>query len=417
MVGTGVEVYYTYSEDDSRHDSQANNNSLHGRNMVTKKGSSELMSEAITDERGEEYNQEEENEPIQYATKIMSSSSIRSTKSDFTENLNELQHGNSSVLSMKPSKAHLGDKKKWTTMSKWLETKAAPSPALKHIIFSNGETAQDRLDKVSQPSKNQKPVNKKLMLLGALAIMMVVALVAGVSTSSAEEKNKDSESAVISEDDVEVANEVTVAQTVCSCSPRVFTFKLDFSATCPPLPPPFPPNSVFGAGVKDYTCSIGSEPVPFSGQKRDGESETDYQQHFDALQPSDFSTSQLFENSPDTASGATASDSVPVLIDSIQFLEVDVDFNVINQDPTYVKCSFTNGDVFNYTSISAQDPDPSSYPGGLHMVLRGDNAAGDFIRNVFTISYTNDCGVQTFNKNETIGWVIFVRLFVQTDLI
>lgn len=51
------------------------------------------------------------------------------------------------------------------------------------------------------------------------------------------------------------------------------------------------------------------------------------------------------------------------------------------------------------------------------MVLRGDNAAGDFIRNVFTISYTNDCGVQTFNKNETIGWVIFVRLFVQTDLI
>ena len=45
----------------------------------------------------------------------------------------------------------------------------------------------------------------------------------------------------------------------CSCSPQTFVFQLNLLASCPALPPPFPPNDVFGAGVKDYTCSIGLE--------------------------------------------------------------------------------------------------------------------------------------------------------------
>ena len=53
----------------------------------------------------------------------------------------------------------------------------------------------------------------------------------------------------------------------CSCSPREFGFRLSLSSACPPLPPPFPPNAYFGAGVKDYTCSIAPEPV----QDRDEE--------------------------------------------------------------------------------------------------------------------------------------------------
>lgn len=51
----------------------------------------------------------------------------------------------------------------------------------------------------------------------------------------------------------------------CSCSPQTFVFRLNLLASCPALPPPFPPNDVFGAGVKDYTCSIGLEPIPSSG--------------------------------------------------------------------------------------------------------------------------------------------------------
>ena len=53
----------------------------------------------------------------------------------------------------------------------------------------------------------------------------------------------------------------------CSCSPPKFIFKLALSAACPALPPPFPPNDVFGAGVKDYTCTIGPEPIPSDSER------------------------------------------------------------------------------------------------------------------------------------------------------
>ena len=92
---------------------------------------------------------------------------------------------------------------------------------------------------------------------------------------------------------------------------------------------------------------------------------------------------------------------------SIQFIEVDSSFNVINQDSSYVRdIDFVSGDVFNYTSIGANNL--GVIPGGLNMVLRGVNAAGEPVRNVFTITYTNDCGVPTFENGDAIGWVVFV---------
>ena len=66
-----------------------------------------------------------------------------------------------------------------------------------------------------------------------------------------------------------IALPASLAQTStkCSCSPRKYVFKLNLAAICPPLPPPFPPNEVFGAGVKDYTCTIGPEPLPSAPQQ------------------------------------------------------------------------------------------------------------------------------------------------------
>lgn len=195
---------------------------------------------------------------------------------------------------------------------------------------------------------------------------------------------------------------------VCICSPREYYFKLDLSATCPDLPPPFPPNDVFGAGVKDYTCTIGPEPVP--GENRvEGEPRS-------ILPFTDEEVRKL-----QTTLGSTIDDFVipdiidpePVVIDSIQFFEVDPDFNVINQDPSYVRdVEFVNGDVFNYTSISSlittSGKENYSVPGGINMVLRGYNAAGERVRNVFTITFTNDCGVPTFEAGDEIGWVVVV---------
>lgn len=232
----------------------------------------------------------------------------------------------------------------------------------------------------------------------------------------------------------------TYAQTdtdvVCSCSPKQFVFRLDLSASCPPLPPPFPPNDVFGAGVKDYTCTIGPEPIP-TGTEVVTSEDTDVV--IDEDEEEEGGTGRSLQNGVGKVYRSTAldffpelgeividqsewssenfstsqvadvdvGDTVPVTIYSIQFLEVDQQFNVINQDSSYVRdIDFTNGDVFNYTSIQGQIP--GVVPGGMNMVLRGVNAENEPIRNVFTITYTNDCGVQTFQDGDAIGWVVFV---------
>ena len=98
----------------------------------------------------------------------------------------------------------------------------------------------------------------------------------------------------------------------CSCSPPKFIFKLALSAACPALPPPFPPNDVFGAGVKDYTCTIGPEPIP---------SDSEVEELQSSINVTNLAT--IIES-------ASAADTVPVSIYSIQFLEVNKSFNVIN---------------------------------------------------------------------------------------
>ena len=195
---------------------------------------------------------------------------------------------------------------------------------------------------------------------------------------------------------------------LCSCSPREYYFKLDLSATCPDLPPPFPPNDVFGAGVKDYTCTIGPEPVPDKKSVGNKPRSVPFSQE-DVRQLVDGTTREM-----DDFDIPQIIDPEPVVIDSIQFFEVDPDFNVINQDPSYVRdVKFVDGDIFNYTSISDLVPTSRSetnlVPGGINMVLRGYNAAGERVRNVFTITFTNECGVPTFDVDDEIGWVIFVR--------
>lgn len=232
----------------------------------------------------------------------------------------------------------------------------------------------------------------------------------------------------------------------CSCSPREFFFKLDLSALCPSLPPPFPPNDVFtSGGVADYTCNIGPEPVPKTmknGGSRDGStrhrglrSETLGMDLSEGSITDFFSETEVKDSrtvTGDDVKGLTQSaivateDTVPVSIYSVQFLEVDSDFNVIHQDSAYVRnIDFKDGDIFNYTSIIAQDPEggdedtagTSAIPGGMNMVLRGVNAAGDPVRNVFTITYNNDlCGTPTFEGGEAIGWVIFVSVLFSLSL-
>jgi len=229
----------------------------------------------------------------------------------------------------------------------------------------------------------------------------------------------------------------------CSCSPRQFRFKLNLSATCPASPPPMPPNDDFNGGVKDYVCTIGPEPIPQTPQEMTSEDTADLVLPEDVDEPTrrrgsgvgtyketvtDYfpeldkdsvgkdhkTTAQDFQYQLELSSANISTSSVvisdmdvePVSIYSIQFLEVDTEFKIINQDSAYVTgIDFKSGDVFNYTSISAQDA--NVIPGGMNMILRGVNAANEPVKNVFTITYTNDCGIQTFEEGDAIGWVVF----------
>ena len=233
-----------------------------------------------------------------------------------------------------------------------------------------------------------------------------------------------SSSPVAGQEDVPDDDASDVAE--CSYCPREYTFRLYLSSPCPALPPPFPPNDVFGAGVRDYTCNVGPEPKPKSslssvegegggggGGRGRGRNNrelqttniTDYFPEY-SVDDLEWSSQEYSASQIEEASMTPTLDTVPVAVYSIQFLEVDPDFNVINQDSSYVRdIDFVDGTVFTYASIIETS---TTIPGGMNRVLRGVNAAGDPVRNVFTITYTNDCGVPTFEVGDSIGWVIFV---------
>ena len=95
----------------------------------------------------------------------------------------------------------------------------------------------------------------------------------------------------------------------------------------------------------------------------------------------------------------------PACIYSIQFLEFNPGFDVINQDSSYVRdVEFVDGTVFGYNSVAAS----GTVTRGMNIVLRGVNEAGEPLRKVFTIAYTHTCDVDTFRRGDAIRWVVLV---------
>jgi hypothetical protein len=150
---------------------------------------------------------------------------------------------------------------------------------------------------------------------------------------------------------------------ICSCSPSVYGFTLDFSKDCSS------DTLQDNAGVDVTLCR-------------------------DAL-------------------GDVAS------VTSIQFLEFDTSGNlvVINQDDSYFDTSLGDGDSFEFTSISA-DLDPSVgiedqldlVPGGAQLTLKGLDADGGDVMARYTWAYTNSCSddAVTVESGDEIGWVVIV---------
>lgn len=183
-------------------------------------------------------------------------------------------------------------------------------------------------------------------------------------------------------------NTLVTAQKECSCAPRKYKFRLDFSGTCPPETRP--PNDYFGPGVEEYTCIIGDSPV----QDRSKEQESD-RRHL----------TQLVDVFPELLiSTQNIKDQTPVVISSIQFIQQDQSGNPI--ESTLLEEDKIDGETVRFTSSIVDKPEQIPYR--ITMILRGFNADQQAIQNTFTIEFTNTCGVPTFTEGEQIGWVIFV---------
>ena len=197
---------------------------------------------------------------------------------------------------------------------------------------------------------------------------------------------------------------LATAQQECSCAPREYRFRLDFSGTCPPQTPPFPPNDYFGSGVKDYTCSIGDSPV----QESLREERNPIRRRLDTLEGEvKVDDTQLVELFPEILiTTQNVADQTPAIISSIQFIQQDRQGNPI--ESVLREANKSDGETVRF--ISSIVTKPEQIPYRITMILRGFNRNQQAIQNTFTIAFTNTCGVPTFTEGERIGWVIFVSV-------
>lgn len=155
----------------------------------------------------------------------------------------------------------------------------------------------------------------------------------------------------------------------CVCSPAMIGLTLDFSLSCPPE------NVLTGndQGIDDIFCQIMEEP------------------RFQAE--------------------STEAELLPVEITAVNIFELGLDLRVIKQ-MFLPGVSFLDGETIFYESIIKDTPASTiadeDLPGGLQIVLKGVNLAGNPITNSFILTYSNLCDVVPFFEGNSIGWVVIV---------
>ena len=160
-------------------------------------------------------------------------------------------------------------------------------------------------------------------------------------------------------------------QAECSCSPRSFTFQLNFNQICAD-------NTIKAAdrpGVSSTFCQIS----PFEDP--------------------------------------TVDDLTPVQIEEVVILELNPSFEVIKQEN--ISSTLIDGDTFTYTSVSAQlNPDEplgdqsQEVPRVIQLNIFGVNAVEQPIVNFFAVAYSMNCDAEPPEPivvGDKIGWVEVVE--------
>ena len=102
---------------------------------------------------------------------------------------------------------------------------------------------------------------------------------------------------------------------------------------------------------------------------------------------------------------------------SVQFLEMNSQLSLINQDTTYSNTNLTDGSVVIFTSISNQLDQSSSienFPRAVQLNLQGVDAEGNIIQFIAAWRYGGPdyyCIVEPLSVGDYIGWVEIVSRF------
>lgn len=156
---------------------------------------------------------------------------------------------------------------------------------------------------------------------------------------------------------------VSQEEQVCSCSPLVYNWKLDFNKGCSPL------NVTIGleTGIRDAFCST---------------------------------------------SNITTQNLTPVKVTAYQIIELNFELTPLKSKAEQ-NISLADGDVITFASITAAEP--NQYSGGFQVSLLGVNDALQGVVQEWLVIYTNLCEQIPYSVGDSIGWMVFVSDSIQIE--
>ena len=159
---------------------------------------------------------------------------------------------------------------------------------------------------------------------------------------------------------------------VCSCSPSIYKWTLDFSSSCSYTGFPDPDGSIGidigpGKGVSDASCQITME---------------------------NQLTSEAF--------------MTPVKVTGYQIIEQDASATALKTE-SKSNLNLNDGEEISYTSFTSMAGlEVEDYPFFLFVIVFAENENGEEIQLETLVKFSGTCALEVFGNGDTIGWLKFV---------
>ena len=202
----------------------------------------------------------------------------------------------------------------------------------------------------------------------------------------------------------------------CLCSPSSYTFTVKYSGTCE--------DSIgFDAPAIDgVLCYYSQGGNPEGGDLNFPGDEAPSHKRRQLVSPElrqiyDFNVHGIsFREQYEHARRSLKVADAITTITSVSFSEVDIttQLNIINQDSTYFNTTIDDGQILEFTSVSAQlnaseplDEQLQFVPSGVMLVMFGINSDNIVVQNTMIWGYnTNYCSSEPLEDGAAIGWAV-----------